>query len=137
MIFVSSSALRRPGVHLTRCLPVTRARTKQLLLSLLLLLAFAHQAPAPIFEAAEKLPTKSGTKFNADGSRTVYEIDSHKCFATVFDRDGKVREKIRYELDNLGHPTSRTVLDAEGKVRSKSLYQYDKVGRVLEETRLG
>ena len=139
MIFVSSSALRRPGVDLTRSRPVTIARTKQLLLSLLLLLAFAHRAPAPIFEAAEKLPTKSGTKSNADGSRTVYEIDNvhHTGFATVFDRDGKVREKIRYELDNLGRPTSRTVLDAEGKVRSKSLYQYDKVGRVLEETRLG
>jgi hypothetical protein len=137
MNFVSSNPLHRPRVDLTSCLPVTRARGKQLLLSLLLLLAFAHRAPAPIFEAAEKLPTKSGTKSNADGSRTVYEIDSHTCFATVFDRDGKVREKIRYELDNLGHPTSRTVLDAEGKVRSKSLYQYDKVGRVLEETRLG
>ena len=139
MTVVSSSPLPRPGVGLTRRLPVTIARTKQLLLSLLLLLAFAHRAPAPIFEAAEKLPTKSGTKSNADGSRTVYEIDNvhHTGFATVFDRDGKVREKIRYELDNLGHPTSRTVLDAEGKVRSKSLYQYDKVGRVLEETRLG
>ena len=139
MTVVSSSPLPRSGVGLTRRLPVTIARTKQLLLTLLLLLAFAHRAPAPIFEAAEKLPTKSGTRSNADGSRTVYEIDNvhHRGLATVFDRDGKVREKIRYELDNLGRPTSRTVLDAEGKARSKSVYQYDKVGRVLEETRLG
>jgi hypothetical protein len=139
MNFVSSSPLGRPGVDLTRFLPVTLARTKQLLLSLLLLLAFAHRAPAPIFEAAEKLPTKSETKFNADGSHTVYEIanDHRTGFATVFDREGKVREKIRYELDNLGHPTSRTVLDAEGNVRSKSLYLYDKTGRIKEETRLG
>jgi len=138
MNFVSSSPLGRPGVDLTRCLPVTIARTKQLLLSLLLLLAFAHRAPAPIFEATD-LPTKSGEKKNADGSRTVYKIDKdHRTgLATVFDSDNKVREKITYELDDLGHPTSRTVLDAEGKVRSKSLYQYDKVGRVLEETRLG
>ena len=89
MNFVSSSPLRRPGVDLTRSRPVTTARTKQLLLSLLLLLAFAHRAPAPIFEAAEKLPTKSGTKSNADGSRTVYEIDNvhHTGVATVFDRE--------------------------------------------------
>src|SRR4029450_10167203 len=107
MIFVSSSALRRPGVDLTRSLPVTIARTKQLLLSLLLLLAFAHRAPAPIFEAAEKFPPQAGTRSSAAGSRPVYEIDNvhHTGLATVFDRDGKVREKIRYELDNLGHPT--------------------------------
>src|SRR4029450_9597823 len=93
MTLGSSSPLGRPGVGLTRSLPVTIARTKQLLLSLLLLLAFAHRAPAPIFEAAEKLPTKSGTRSNADGSRTVYEIDNvhHTGLATVFDCEGKGR----------------------------------------------
>jgi hypothetical protein len=135
---VSSNPLDRPGIDLTRCLPITRARTKQLLLSLLLLLAFAHRAPAPIFEATD-LPTKSGEKKNADGSRTVYKVDKdHRTgLAIVFDSDNKVREKITYELDDLGHPTSRTVLDAEGKVRSKSRYQYDEAGRVTQEIRLG
>ena len=76
---------------------------------------------------------------NADGSRTVYELDNahHTALATITERNGKLREKIRYELDGAGRFTSRMVLDPDGKVRSKSEYKYDKTGRVLEETQLG
>src|SRR4029453_14172350 len=41
---------------------------------------------------------------NADGSRTVYENDAanHKTVATTTGKDGKMREKIRYDLDENG-----------------------------------
>src|SRR5207249_11187882 len=43
-------------------------------------------------------------RLNPDGSRTVYEADnvSHKSVATTTGKDGKVREKIRYDLDEGG-----------------------------------
>jgi hypothetical protein len=109
------------------------------LLSVALLVMFPHRLPAPIFETPEKPPSKPGTSVNADGSRTVYEIDSthHTAVATVTERNGKLREKIRYELDGAGRFTSRMIFDPDGKLRSKSLYKYDKAGHVLEETQLG
>ena len=39
-----------------------------------------------------------------DGSRTVYNFDNeqHTAVATTIDPDGKVRQTIRYQLDNAG-----------------------------------
>jgi hypothetical protein len=75
---------------------------------------------------------------NADGSQTVYEVDNvhHTALATITERGGKLREKIRYELDGAGRFTSRMIFDPDGKFRSKSVYKYDKAGRVLEQTQL-
>jgi hypothetical protein len=43
-----------------------------------------------------------------DGSRTVYKFDNaqHKAVATTTDQDGKLRETIRYELDEAGRFSS-------------------------------
>ena len=39
-----------------------------------------------------------------DGSRTVYNFDNaqHTAVSTTTDPDGKVRQTIRYQLDNAG-----------------------------------
>ena len=120
-------------------IPVANGRALRLLLSVTLLLISAHRLPAPIFETPEKLPSTPGTSVNADGSRTLYEIDSahHTALATITERSGKLREKIRYELDGAGRFTTRRIFDPDGKLRSKSVYKYDKAGRLLEETLVG
>jgi hypothetical protein len=130
---------RRKKVALEKLISVANRPTARLLLSVGLLLISAHRLPAPIFEVPEKPPAASGTSLNADGSRTVYEVDNprHTALATITERNGKLRAKIRYELDGAGHFTSRAVFDPDGNLRSKSQYKYDKGGRVLEETQLG
>ena len=107
-------------------------------LALALLLISAQHLLAPIFELPEK-PPHPGISVNADGSRTLYEVDNahHRATSTITDRDGKLRLKIQYELDAAGRFASRAVFDADGKLRSKTLYRYDNAGRVLEQTQLG
>src|SRR5881396_4430818 len=70
-----------------------------------------------------------------DGSRTVYNFDppQHKAVATTTDADGKVRETIRYELDDAGRFSSAEISGPDGRVRLKSHYKYDNAGRILEE----
>ena len=43
-------------------------------------------------------------KINADGSRSVYKFDDarHKCLAITTGEDGTLREKIHYDLDDMG-----------------------------------
>jgi len=71
-----------------------------------------------------------------DGSRTVYKFDSaeHKAVATTTDPDGKLRETIRYELDEAGRFSSGEISGPDGRLRFKSRYKYDDGGRLLEET---
>jgi hypothetical protein len=71
-----------------------------------------------------------------DGSRTVYKFDNaeHKAVATTTDPDGKLRETIRYELDDAGRFSSGEISGPDGRVRFKSRYKYDGAGRLLEET---
>jgi hypothetical protein len=71
-----------------------------------------------------------------DGSRTVYKFDNaqHKAVATTTDQDGKLRETIRYELDEAGRFSSGEVSGPDGRFRFKSRYKYDDAGRLLEET---
>jgi hypothetical protein len=71
-----------------------------------------------------------------DGSRTVYKFDNaeHKAVATTTDPDGKVRETIRYELDEAGRFSSGQISGPDGRLRFKSRYKYDDAGRLLEET---
>src|SRR6266542_3053360 len=70
-----------------------------------------------------------------DGSRTVYKFDNaqHKAVATTTDPDGKLRETIRYELDEAGRFSSGEISGPDGRVRLKSRYKYDDAGRILEE----
>ena len=71
-----------------------------------------------------------------DGSRTVYNLDppQHKAVATTTDEGGKVRETIRYELDDAGRFSSAEISGPDGRIRLKSRYNYDDAGRILEET---
>src|SRR6266536_1279255 len=71
-----------------------------------------------------------------DGSRTVYNFDNaqHKAVATTTGQDGKLRETIRYELDEAGRFSSGEISGPDGRLRFKSRYKYDDAGRLLEET---
>src|SRR2546425_12877813 len=71
-----------------------------------------------------------------DGSRTVYNFDNaqHKAVATTTDPDGKLRQTIRYELDDTGRFSSAEISGPDGRLRLKSRYKYDDAGRILEET---
>jgi hypothetical protein len=71
-----------------------------------------------------------------DGSRTVYNFDNaqRKAVATTTDPGGKLRETIRYELDDAGRFSSGEIYGADGRLRFKSRYKYDDAGRLLEET---
>ena len=66
-----------------------------------------------------------------DGSRTVYKFDNaqHKAIATTTDPDGKLRETIRYELDDAGRFSSGEISGPDGRFRLKSRYKYDDAGR--------
>jgi hypothetical protein len=70
-----------------------------------------------------------------DGSRTVYNFDNaqHKAVATTTGQDGKLRETIRYELDDAGRFSSGEISGPDGRLRLKSRYKYDDAGRILEE----
>ena len=71
-----------------------------------------------------------------DGSRTIYKFDNaqHKAVATTTDPDGKLRETIRYELDDAGRFSSGEISGPDGRLRFKSRYKYDDAGHLLEET---
>ena len=73
---------------------------------------------------------------HSDGSRTVYKFDNaqHKAVATTTDPDGKLRETIRYELDDVGRFASGEISGPDGRLRFKSRYKYDDAGHLLEET---
>ena len=70
-----------------------------------------------------------------DGSRTTSNFDNaqHTAVATTTDPDGKVRQTIRYRLDNAGRFLSGEVSGADGRIRVKSSYKYDEGGHILEE----
>lgn len=73
---------------------------------------------------------------NADGSRTVYQFDDaqHKAIATTTGQDGKLRQTIRYELDDVGRFSGGRIFGPDGRLRFKSRYTYDSEGRLQEET---
>ena len=73
---------------------------------------------------------------HSDGSRTVYKFDNaqHKAVATTTDPDGKLRETIRYELDDAGRFSSGEISGPDGRLRFKSRYKYDDGGHLSEET---
>ena len=75
---------------------------------------------------------------NADGSRTTYEFNdaNHTAVATTKDKEGKVREKIRYMLDAAGHFQSGEIMGPGDKFRYKALYKYNEAGKVAEEAHL-
>ena len=76
---------------------------------------------------------------NADGSRTVYETNAanHKTTATTTGKDGKLREKIRWDLDENGRFLRGEVLGPKEQFRFILQNKYDANNRLIEETHLG
>src|SRR4029453_12609174 len=68
-----------------------------------------------------------------DGSRTVYKFDNaeHKAVATTTDPDGKLREMIRYELDEAGRFSSGEISGPDGRLGFKSRYKDGVAGPLL------
>ena len=73
---------------------------------------------------------------NADGTRTVYEIDAlhHRATATTTGKEDKLVGRIKYVLDEAGRFASGEVYGADDQFRFKTLYKYDPAGRLTEET---
>src|SRR5947207_226511 len=92
-----------------------------------------------VADNTDKETVRVTVSLNADGSRTSYRFDqaNKKATAVTTAQDGKVREKIRYDLDDNGRFVSGVISDAGGQFRFKALYKYDATGRLLEETHLG
>ena len=75
---------------------------------------------------------------NSDGSRSAYRFHDveRKCVATTTSEDGKLREKVRYELDDSGRFLTGRIFGPDGKLLFKSRYQYDSAGRMEKETQM-
>lgn len=98
----------------------------------------AVAALGQVADNTDKETVRVTVSLNADGSRTTYRFDqaAKKATAVTAEPNGKVREKIRYGLDDNGRFISGVILDAEGQFRFKALYKYDGSGRLQEETHL-
>jgi hypothetical protein len=101
--------------------------------------AFLICTTAGLGQSSEQAPggaVRVTVTMHPDGSRTVYNFDNaqHKAVATTTGQDGKLRETIRYELDEAGRFSSGEISGPDGRVRLKSRYKYDDAGRILEET---
>src|SRR5436309_14145398 len=72
---------------------------------------------------------------NADGSRTVYETNAanHKTMATTTGKDGKLREKIRWDLDENGRFLRGEVFGPKEQFRFILQNKYDSNKHMLEE----
>src|SRR5713101_110015 len=76
------------------------------------------QAP----ETAENDAVRLTVSISADGSRTVYKFDDaqHKAVATITDQDGKLRQTIRYELDDAARFTSGQIFGPDAAFGSRA-----------------
>ncbi len=113
-----------------------------LLASTIIFALFVFVLPLGLAQTPEPSQTDAvrvTVTYNPDGSRTVYEFDNehHKATATTTESDGKLRGKIRYEIDEAGRFSSGLVYGPDEKFRFKSTYKYDGAGRLEQETQLG
>ncbi len=94
--------------------------------------------PRCAFAQAENGEVRVSVVLNADGSRTVYESNAanHKTVATTTGKDGKVREIIRYDLDENGRFAHAEVLGPKEQFRFFAQYKYDSANHLIEETHL-
>jgi len=95
-------------------------------------------AAAPLFALAQQDSgdVRVSVVLNADGSRTVYENDAanHKTVATTTGKDGKMREKIRWDLDENGRFLRGDVFGPKEQFRFILQNKYDANNRLIEET---
>ena len=81
-------------------------------------------AGATVFGQAPTDAVRVTMSMHPDGSRTVYSFNNAQrtAVATTTDLDGKVRQTIRYQLDDAGRFSTGEVSGLDGRVRLKSRY---------------
>src|SRR6476620_7439613 len=95
-------------------------------------------APRCAFTQEENGVVRVSVVLNADGSRTGYETNAanHKTVATTTGKDGKLREKIRWDLDESGRFLRGEVFGPKEQFRFILQNKYDANNRLVEETHL-
>ncbi len=95
-----------------------------------------HSSLAQSPEPSASDTVRVRVSMNSDGSRTVYKFDNarHKAVATTTGEDGKLRQRVDYDLDEAGRFSSGNVFGPDGRLLFKSRYIYDSAGRLQEET---
>ena len=96
-------------------------------------------APLCAVAQEENSEVRVSVVLNADGSRTVYETNAanHKTVATTTGKDGKLREKIRWDLDENGRFLRGEVFGPKEQFRFILQNKYDANNRLIDETHLG
>jgi YD repeat-containing protein len=96
-------------------------------------------APLCAIAQEENGEVRVSVVLNADGSRTVYETNAanHKTVAATTGKDGKLREKIRWDLDENGRFLRGEVFGPKEQFRFILQNKYDANNRLTEETHLG
>ena len=100
--------------------------------------AFLLSLAAPLCTLAQQDSgdVRVSVVLNTDGSRTVYEADiaNHRTVATTTGKDGKLREKIRWDLDENGRFLRGEVFGPKEQFRFILQNKYDANNRLIEET---
>jgi len=94
-------------------------------------------APRCAFAQEENGEVRVSVVLNADGSRTVYETNAaNRKTATTTGKDGKVREKIRWDLDESGRLLRGEVFGPKEQFLFILQNKYDASNHLIEETHL-
>jgi hypothetical protein len=103
----------------------------RILSALLLLLPFPVTLPAQEADA----PIRVTTATLNDGSREVTKIDpsTHTAERETQTPNGKLKQKIVYQLNDEGRWVTGVVYNAKGEVIMRATYKYDAGGRLSEE----
>src|SRR5438270_4627756 len=101
-------------------------------------LAILASAPLCVLAQQDSGDVRISVVLNTDGSRTVYENDAanHKTVATTTFKDGKLREIIRWDLDENGRFLRGEVFGPKEQFRFILQNKYDANNRLIEETHL-
>ena len=93
-------------------------------------LLFAATALFSALAQDETSEVRVSVVLNADGSRTTYETNAatHKTVATTTSKDGKLREKISYDLDENGRFARAEISGPKEQFRLGAEYRPDHVG---------
>jgi len=102
-------------------------------------LLFAATALFSALAQDETSEVRVSVVLNADGSRTTYETNAatHKTVATTTSKDGKLREKISYDLDENGRFARAEISGPKEQFRFFAQYKYDGSNHLVEETHFG
>src|SRR5213596_842516 len=94
--------------------------------------------PRCAFAQEENGEVRVSVVLNTDGSRTVYETNAatQKTVATTTGKDGTLREKIRWDLDENGRFLRGEVFGPKEQFRFILQNKYDSNSHLVEETHL-